>query len=220
VLFRSLYIDLAASFTSSVSFRLPANVENLNAEKIIANLQDMLLNISLVGNSLDNTIVGNAGRNRIDGGDGNDKLQGGLGNDTLDGGNGSDILQGGPGNDKLTGGEGGDSFQFESTPDNFNASSSASYKNVDHIVDFISGTDRIQLKQSLFSAAGTAGSVLSDSEFVATATPSKIAAQHIIYDTATGNLFYNSDGIGTAELVLIGVLDGQPALGAADISFI
>lgn len=59
---------------SSVSYTLPANVENL-----------VLLgsaNINGTGNALNNLIVGNAGNNILSGGGGQDTLQGGWGNDT------------------------------------------------------------------------------------------------------------------------------------------
>jgi Ca2+-binding RTX toxin-like protein len=59
---------------SSVSYTLPAQVENL-----------VLLgtaNINGTGNSLNNLIIGNTGNNMLSGGGGQDTLQGGWGNDT------------------------------------------------------------------------------------------------------------------------------------------
>src|SRR5262245_42756760 len=47
-------------------------------------------NVSVTGNSVDNTLSGNAGNNTIAGGDGNDFIDGGAGDDTYIGGNGSD----------------------------------------------------------------------------------------------------------------------------------
>lgn len=59
---------------TSVSFNLPANVENMTATGY--------LNITLVGNTLNNTITGNSGNNKIFGGGGIDTLTGGQGDDT------------------------------------------------------------------------------------------------------------------------------------------
>ena len=68
---------------SSVSFKMGANIENLELTGEGNNYG--------IGNSLDNEIIGNAGRN---------SLSGGAGNDTLDGAEGADIMDGGDGNDR------------------------------------------------------------------------------------------------------------------------
>jgi Ca2+-binding RTX toxin-like protein len=59
---------------SSVSWTLPANVENLTLTGTSA--------INASGNELANTLTGNSGANLLDGGVGNDTLVGGAGNDT------------------------------------------------------------------------------------------------------------------------------------------
>ena len=68
---------------ASVSYVLPANVENL--------ILTGPLNRSAYGNELDNAITGNSGNNSLKGYDGNDTLDGGLGADTMYGGTGNDI---------------------------------------------------------------------------------------------------------------------------------
>jgi serralysin len=72
------------------------------------------------------------------GGAADDVLIGGFRGDTLQGGNGADVLQGGEGVDLLTGGAGADMFRYagpyDSTP-----------QFPDQILDFVSGTDRIDL---------------------------------------------------------------------------
>ncbi|MCU0548118.1 MAG: DUF4347 domain-containing protein [Leptolyngbya sp. Prado105] len=67
---------------SSVTYMLPANVENLTLTGSAA--------INGTGNSLANTLIGNAGNNRLVGGAGNDNLDGSLGADILIGGLGND----------------------------------------------------------------------------------------------------------------------------------
>jgi len=93
---------------SSISFRLPDNIENLS-----------LLDEALrgVGNSSNNRIRGNASNNRLLGSEGNDvlislagddRLVGGAGNDRLLGGGDNDLLKGISGNDRLIAGAGND----------------------------------------------------------------------------------------------------------------
>lgn len=97
-------IDLVQS---SVYHTLNANVENLTLTGS--------LNVSGVGNALDNLIRGNSGNNYLSGSDGNDTIYGGAGNDTLEGGKGRDTLYGGAGDDfyisdNTSGSDGGDVF--------------------------------------------------------------------------------------------------------------
>ena len=76
---------------ASVSYKLGANVENLNLTGAA--------NINGTGNDDGNTLVGNDGNNLLSGGGGNDFIFAFKGNDTLDGGTGNDDLHGGEGND-------------------------------------------------------------------------------------------------------------------------
>src|SRR5262249_3008240 len=77
---------------SSMSYTLPANVDNLILTGAAA--------ISGTGNPLDNQITGNSAVNVLNGGEGADVLVGGGGNDTLNGGDGPDIMDGGLGSDR------------------------------------------------------------------------------------------------------------------------
>ncbi len=92
---------------------------------------------------------GNAFANLIDGGAGKDKLYGGNQSDTLIGGDGNDVLNGGKGHDYLTGGIGADMLTGGSTPDTFIYNSAAESgiltSNRDRIVDFLAGSDKIDL---------------------------------------------------------------------------
>jgi Ca2+-binding RTX toxin-like protein len=90
--------------TSSVSYTLSANVENLTLIGSDA--------VNATGNSLSNILVGNAANNTLDGKAGDDVITGYGGGDILIGGFGNDSLSvEGEGN-VLTGGAGVDTFTF------------------------------------------------------------------------------------------------------------
>ena len=118
----------------------------------------------------------------LTGGDGNDTLVGGLDGDTLSGGNGNDVLVGGGGADSLGGGAGNDYFVFNRTTDG-----------VDTISDFIVADDTFQFDNASFTALGLATGTLSANQFVI-GTGAADSDDHIIYNSATGALFYDSNG--------------------------
>jgi Ca2+-binding RTX toxin-like protein len=163
--------------TSSVSFSLDAiaNVENLSLTGATA--------INGIGNSLNNVITGNAAANNLSGDAGNDSLNGGVGIDTL---------VGGAGNDTLSGGIGADVFRFDSP---LNAGT-----NLDSITDFsVIQRDTIQLSIDIFTAF-TTPDTLAASAFVIGAAATTVN-QRIIYNSATGILSYDSDGIGAINAI-------------------
>ena len=130
------------------------------------------------GNYRDNVLAGN---------DASNLLKGVHGNDTLNGGAGDDELRGGDGNDSLEGGTGADGFVFN------NPLSDAT--NVDHILDFVPAIDQIRLENAVFTAL--AGGALNADAFVL-GTAALDADDRILYDAATGNLYYDRDGTGAA----------------------
>jgi Ca2+-binding RTX toxin-like protein len=123
---------------------------------------------------------------RVQGGSANDVLTGdGLANE-LRGLAGSDVLAGGAGNDVLVGGIGNDQFVFHTA---LNAST-----NVDTIADFNVANDTIQLENAIFTAIAGTGT-LTAAQFAANATgTAQDAGDRIVYETDTGNLFYDSNG--------------------------
>ena len=126
----------------------------------------------------------------------NNTISGGIGNDTIDGGSGDDIINGGHGNDILVGGVGSDMFVFNSA---------LSTSNVDTITDFSSIDDTIHLDNTgIFAALSTLG-VLASTSFAigSVATDSDDA---IVYNTATGGLFYDADGSGAGAAVQFAIL--------------
>ncbi|WP_293907814.1 calcium-binding protein [Phenylobacterium sp.] len=85
------------------------------------------------------TLTGATGTLYIYGGTGNDSIAGGSEVDVIHGGDGDDNIRGGLGADQLTGGAGVDTFTYNSINDSLVA-------NPDHITDFLSGVDKIDLR--------------------------------------------------------------------------
>ena len=138
--------------------------------------------------------TGNGSANVITSGPGNDTLNGGGGNDTLTGGGGSDI------------------FVFNTKLDGKN--------NVVTITDFVSGQDSLDLSKKIFSAYATVGADLTN-DFVS--GPGAVAhdkTDHFLYDTATGNLYYDIDGNGPKAPILFATLTGHPTLVASDLHIV
>ena len=104
------------------------------------------------------------------GGEGSDLLIGGASRDTLNGGAGEDVLFGG-GGDTLTGGSGADTFVFATITAGAPAES---------ITDFVSGTDRIDLRAlsptSVTVSGGTVTAVTASGTLVIHVTGSITAA--------------------------------------------
>lgn len=127
----------------------------------------------------------------------NQHLQGGVGMDILVTGAGNDILAGSEGNDILFGGAGNDTFVFDSAPHGT--------ANVDTILDFKanSDADQIMLSQLAFDSLTTVDGTLDATQFASVADGSGgnatfDAGVHVIYDSQTGNLYYDADGGDTA----------------------
>lgn len=131
-------------------------------------------------------------------------IQGLDGADTITGGTGNDVLAGGLGNDTLGGGGGQDTFLFDS----------ALTSNIDTLADFDSPTDTIQLDRSIFTAIPALGTLSSSAFWVGTAAHT--TADRIIYNSTTGNLFYDRDGTGSAAPVQFAHLNGAPAVNNTD----
>ncbi|WP_127998140.1 beta strand repeat-containing protein [Piscinibacter defluvii] len=151
-------------------------------------------------------LTGNQLANLLDGQGGNDTLSGGSGNDTLLGGGGADLLIGGNGNDVLTGNAGLDLFRFTGVP---NAGS-----NSDRITDFVADDDTIQLDDAGFVGVGALGALAAGAYRAGTAAAD--ASDRVIYDSATGRLYFDADGNGAGARVLFATLTAGTALSVAD----
>jgi Ca2+-binding RTX toxin-like protein len=129
--------------------------------------------------------------------DANQDLRGGAGIDILVTGAGADILAGGAGNDLLSGGGGADTFVFDSAPDGGG--------NIDTILDFKANgdADHLLLSQQVFGSLFATDGSLDATQFAQVGDGSGgsvtlDAAVHVIYDSQTGNLYYDADGADTA----------------------
>jgi serralysin len=137
------------------------------------------------------------GTNHINGG-GNDlanRIAGNSGNNLLAGGNGRDVL---------TGRAGQDQFFFASAPGTAHA---------DTITDFSVADDTIFLDATTYAAL-PAGTLLPSAFHIGAAAGD--ATDRIIYNSATGNLFYDADGNGSGAALLFATVSTGLAMTNAD----
>jgi Ca2+-binding RTX toxin-like protein len=164
--------EAAGAGIDTIQLRGSASLGNAYVHKLGATIENLdasaagTTRLDLTGNTLSNTLIGN---------DGDNVLNGGAGNDTLIGGAGADRLIGGAGND---------AFVFRSLDI------------ADVLVDFAPGNDRLVLDHDIFAALGL-GSLSTDT-FVSGANivQAQDANDRIIYDTSSGKLYYDADGVG------------------------
>jgi Ca2+-binding RTX toxin-like protein len=141
---------------------------------------------------LDNIIIGNTGLNILIGGQGSDTLNGGLGKDTLTGGSDSDI------------------FIFNTVPN--------TKTNLDTITDFNVTDDTIQLENAVFT--GLVGTGTLDSTMFrsgAGVTAAGDSSDRIAYNTTTGALYYDADGLGGTAAVQIALIGNKANLTFDDL---
>jgi Ca2+-binding RTX toxin-like protein len=130
--------------------------------------------------------------------------------DTMVGSTRADKINGGLGNDRLKGGDGADFFVFTTK---LNAKS-----NMDTIEDFVSGTDKIQLENAVFTAFKKAGALAASAFALSGKAEDK--SDRIIYKQDTGQLFYDKDGTGKAAAVLFATLENKANLTVNDFTVI
>ena len=124
-------------------------------------------------------------------------------------------LNGAMGADTLLGAGGADVFMFTYAP---GATSTWGHANADLILDFHSGEDAIELASGAFP--GLAAGALPDTAFaLGTAAD---ASDRILYDQATGNLFFDADGNGSGAAVLFATLGetSHPLIAASDFAVV
>jgi len=138
---------------------------------------------------------------------------GNVGNNALTGTRFNDTLIGNGGNDTLTGGEGSDKFVFNMTP---NAKT-----DVDTLMDFSHGEDQLVFVRSKFANIGPAGALAEGAFYAGEGiTKAQDADDRFLFDTHSGNLYFDRDGSGSSAAVLIGVLTPGSSLSATDFKIV
>jgi len=117
------------------------------------------------------------------------------------------VLDGKSGADTLRGYGGADTFAF---------TTALGGGNTDTITDFAPGTDEIALDDAIFAAIGA---TLDASEFRIGAAAAD-ANDRIVYNSATGALLFDADGVGGAAAVQFATLGTGLGLAASDFTMI
>jgi Ca2+-binding RTX toxin-like protein len=178
---------------------------------------------TLVGGAGDDTLYGSAGflPDFYDDEPGSDQLSGGAGDDVLDGGYGSDTLAGGLGVDWLSGN--GDDLAWDlPEADVFLFDVAPGSANADVIVQFHSGVDRIRLDASVMPTLGASGGFsASDARFHAGAgaNAGHDTDDRVVFDTSSGELWYDGDGSGSGAAQLVATVSNG-SLVATDIEVV
>ncbi|MDX2288903.1 MAG: calcium-binding protein [Hyphomicrobiaceae bacterium] len=224
---------------SSVSHILALNVENLTLTGNAA--------INGTGNTLNNTIIASDANNVLDGLGGTDTLSyasaaaavtislalttdqvtGGSGidriagfenltgsvhSDVLTGSTGNNVIDGGLGSDSLTGGAGNDTFFF---------SQAIGATNVDTILDFSVPNDTIRLENTgtgRFNALTTTGTLAAAAFKIGAGATD--ADDRVIYNSATGEIFYDADGNGALVQIRFAIVSPSLAMTNADFTIV
>jgi hypothetical protein len=210
----------ALSFKSAPNFEAPTDVGANNVYNVIVQASDssrtdkQAIAVTVTNDLSELSPLGYI----LNGTSDNDTLVGGVWNDVLIGGAGNDALSGGRGNDELTGGSGADTFIFDTIAN--------AVTNVDTIIDFVSGTDKLLFSKSAFKGLFDAnlGSLSIDAFWSgAGVSTANDASDRFIYNSTTGALYYDADGSGRSSaavlVALIGV-DTHPVLNFSDIQVI
>jgi Ca2+-binding RTX toxin-like protein len=185
-------------------------VESVNAGTDTVQSSVISLNLASFANIENVGLLGTLALNGT-GNNGNNVLTGNSGVNILSALGGNDTLAGGLGNDRLAGGVGNDTFLFNAAPN--------TVTNRDVITDFNVVADTIRLENTgagLFNAL--AAGALNTQAFIKGAgfIKGKDANDRIVYNTATGDLYYDRDGSGAAVAIKFATLTNKAALTHAD----
>ena len=173
----------------------------------------------LTGNELANRLDGQGGNDLLSGGLGIDTLIGGNGNDVLGGGGAVDVLSGGAGNDLLNGGDGSDLLTGGTGLDAFRFSAVLNGStNVDRISDYAVADDTLQLDDAYFAGIGALGTLAAGA--LALGTHALDTTDRIVYDSATGRIYFDADGSGAGAQVLFASVTAGTALTASDFAIV
>jgi len=153
--------------------------------------------LTMTGSDTANAITGNAGASTLNGKGGDDVLSGLAGDDRL---------SGGAGKDRLIGDAGKDFFVFDTAPNNAT--------NVDTIADFSRADDTFLLHHAVMKPLGKSGKLAKDAFFAGKKAAD--AEDRIVYDKASGALYYDADGTGKIAAIKLAVLQNKVKLAFDD----
>jgi Ca2+-binding RTX toxin-like protein len=165
----------------------------------------------IMGSAHDDTILGSSRAESLSGSHGNDYIEGRGGNDRLDGGFGLDTLNGGAG---------ADDFVFNAIA-RFGDFILPTLPDV--IEHFTARDDELLFDNSAFDALGAEDAWSArDARFYAAAgaTSGHDANDRLVYNTTTGDLYYDADGSGAEAALHVASLQGAPTLTACEITVI
>lgn len=199
--------DISTQAIDNLAIAFDVTIENaigsVKNDKIFGNITDNLL----TGNEGDDELYGDSGNDALLGFSGNDYLNGGEGFDELNGEEGDDTLVGGLGVDTLIGAAGQDTFILSSDPND-----------TDWIADFITDEDLLIIDESGLSK-GLAAGQLKANRFVVGAR-AQDRGDRVIYNPASGGLFYDANGSDRGGRTLIAQLSNDLALTHNNIQII
>lgn len=141
----------------------------------------------------------------------NNKATGNALNNSLSGNNGANVISGNAGDDSINGGLANDTLEGGAGKDVFILDTAA---NSDTVTDFTATDDTLQLDNAIFTALGANGTVAASRFHVGTFAVDK--DDYIIYDYATGSLFYDADGNGISAIIKIATLGTNLVLTNSD----
>ena len=187
--------------------KLLKNSTDYPLEQLLMNIEEYIFESSNIVNL--KTIAGTtkdghagAGNDTVISGDGNELIFGDAGNDTISTGAGNDELSGGLGSDKLTGGKGNDIFKINKSDFDFTSSKTVL---ADTITDFkYTASEKDTISLDGFGSFATFQTIAAAKKAGSTA--------NVIYESKTGNFWYNEDG----DSALVGALLFANAKGIPD----
>lgn len=142
------------------------------------------------------------GVENLEGTQNNDVLSGNNGVNRISSLGGDDLIRGRGGDDDLTSGTGNDTFRFDRAGEG---------NGVDRIRNFVVGSDRLEFRTSDGYAANSTLTFGSEAEGT---------GPQGIYDITTGMLYYDADGEGGDDAILIAQFDRGVNLTGNDIAVI
>ena len=131
---------------------------------------------------------------------------------TITGNAGANHIDGKGGSDTLSGGAGADVFVFSST---------LGASNVDRIISYDSAVDQIELENTKFTGMIDTNTTLASTAYTSNTTGTATASTHrIIYETDTGFLWFDQDGMGGAAALHFATVNIGTALSNNDFTVI